>query len=110
MRVVLGGKYNLFSAVLDVTAKTLTISNVIGFDLSPTSLSSVYSTTQSKPFLLGRNVVSCTSSLVAGLPVWVYTFSAIPSGVINTDTLVILLDLPLDYLNYSIAAYQASKV
>lgn len=108
MVTILGGKYNLYSAVLSTSAKTLTISNIIGFDLEPTSLQSVYSTTATKYLTLGQNVASCVYTLVAGLPVWTYTFTEIDSGIANGDTFVIRLQIPDTMGLYSLLSYSAS--
>jgi hypothetical protein len=110
MIVVLGGKYNLYSAVLSTSAKTLTISNVIGFDLEPFSLVSVYSTTHTAYLNLGANLLSCERTLVAGLPVFTYTFTAINDSIANGDTFVILLKIPDTLADYSVLCYSASKV
>lgn len=110
MRVVLGGKFNLYSAVLSTSAKTLTISGVTSFDIEPATLQSVYSTTATTFLTLGKNILSCTSSLVAGLPVWVVTFNTIDEGIANGDTFVILLNIPDTIAVYSILAYSASKI
>lgn len=110
MVVQLGGKFNLYNAVLSTSAKTLTISNIQGFDLEVTSLQSVYSTTATKYLTLRQNVLSCVYSLVAGLPVWTYTFAAIDAGITNADVFVIQLQIPDAMGIYSILSYQASKV
>lgn len=110
MVTILGGKYNLYSAVLSTSAKTLTISNVVGFDLQTTSLQSVYSTTATKYLTLGQNVLSCVYTLVAGLPVWTYSFTAIDAAIANGDTFIILIQIPDEFRDYSILSYSASKV
>lgn len=108
--VIVGGKYNLYAATLSTSAKTLTFTNVIGFDLEPASIQEVWDTTQSVNFTLGLNIISCALTYVTGLPVWIYLFTSLPAGVANGDTLVIRLQIPDTYLLYSIASYQASKV
>jgi hypothetical protein len=110
MRVQIGNKYNLFATTLDVTAKTLTITGLIGCDIEPADIQSIYSTTATASFVVGKNVISTTYSLVAGLPVWVVLFGAIPAGVANGDALVILINIPDTYALYSLNAYSASKV
>lgn len=110
MVTILGGKYNLYTAVLNVGLKTLTISNIIGFDLETTSLQSVYSTTATKYLTLGKNVASCAYALVAGLPVWTYTFATIDAGIAGTDTFVVQIQIPDTLALYSLLSYSASKV
>lgn len=109
MQVILGGKYNLYSAALDTSAKTLTISNVIGFDLTLQSLASVYSTTHTANIATGGNIVSCVRTVVSGLPVFTYTFTDIDEDIENGDTLVILLNIPDTMANYSILSYIANE-
>jgi len=110
MIVPVGGKYNLYSTALDTVAKTLTFSNIIGFDLQTPMIKSIWSTTHSVAFTLGINVSQSVLTYVAGLPVWTITFTTIPAGVANGDTLVILLDIPDALMNYSVLCYSASKV
>lgn len=110
MRVILGGKSNLYAAALNVTAKTLTISNDIGFDIEAVTLQSMYDSTTSSYFTLGKNILTFTEAMVAGLPVWTITFSAVPAGAANTDTLIILLNVPDTQALYSLLSYSASKV
>lgn len=109
MQVPVGGAYNLYSTVLDTTAKTLTFSNLVGFDLEVAMIKSIYSSTHTVNFQLGYNIVSCVLTYVAGLQVWTVTFTTIPAGVANGDTLVILLDIPDVLMDYSVLTYIASK-
>lgn len=109
MRVLLGSYYNVYTAALNTTAKTLTISNVIGFDLTDISLQSIYSSTATAYLPIANNIASVTVATVAGLPVWTYTFKAIPGGIGNSDTLVILLEIPDSQAVYSVQSYIASK-
>lgn len=108
MQVILGGKYNLYTAALDTSAKTLTISNVIGFDLTLLSLVSVYSVTHTANIATGANIVSCARTVVLGLPVFTYTFTDIDEDIENGDTLVILLNIPDTMGTYSILSYIAN--
>lgn len=110
MKILAGNKYNLLTWALSTTAKTLTVSNAIGFDFEVTSLDSIYDTTTSSYIPVGKNVLSCAFSYVSGLPTWVFTFATIPAGVANADILVILLEIPQPMAVYTLNAYQASKV
>lgn len=106
-QVLLGGAHNLYTAVFSVSAKTLTISNVTGFDLTDSSLSYVYSVTASKQIPSER--VTCALSRVAGKPVWTFTFFDLPTGLADGDTLVIYLNVPDNAAIYSVEDYIASK-
>lgn len=108
MHVILGGKYNLYSAVFSASAKTLVISNCVNFDLTAASMVSVYNTTHAGFF--GQNALTCVKSVVAGLPVFTFQFQTVPSSSADIDTLVIILDIPENQSVYSILAYSASKV
>jgi len=105
--VLAGNKNNIYTWALSTSAKTLTFSNITGFDLEVSSLQSVWSTNAGKFLTLGVNVVSCTLSYVAGLPVYTYLFGSIDSGIANGDTLIIRLQIPDAYLDYSALLYIA---
>lgn len=107
MQILLGGTHNVYTTVLSVSAKTLTISGVTGFDLTDSSLSSVYSTTASLDIPCSR--VTCALSQVAGKPVWTFTFFSLPATVADGDTLVIYLNVPDAGALYSVEEYIASK-
>ncbi len=108
MQVLVGGTSNLYSTALDTTAKTLTISNVTGFDLTDSSLSSIYDVTATVDIPCSR--VTCALTRVAGKPVWTFTFLSLPAGVANGDTLSIYLNIPQPYAQYSLQQYANSKV
>lgn len=97
---ILIGTGNSVSTVLDVTAKTLTFNGAYNFDIIPSGSFQVYSTTASKylydAFSLPNITATASNSFVAGLNVQVVTFSAIPSGIADGDTLVIYVDCPND--------------
>jgi len=105
--VLAGNKNNIYTWALSTSAKTLTFSNITGFDLEMSSLQSVWSVTANKYLTLGVNVVSCAIVYAAGLPTYVYTFTAIDSGIANSDTLIIRLQIPDAYLDYSVLLYIA---
>ncbi len=109
MRVPLGGKYNLYSAALDTVAKTLTFSNIIGFDLE-TPMVTVWNSTRSASLPFGVNASQTVLTYVAGLPIWTITFVTIPAGWANGDTLVVLIDVPDALMVYSVLCYSASKI
>lgn len=95
MQVLLGTPNNIYTSVFSVSAKTLTISGVTGFDLTDSSLSYIYDVTASKQIPSQR--VTCTLTRVAGKPVWVFLFESLPSGVADGDTLTIYLNVPDAY-------------
>ncbi len=92
-KILLGNKNNLYTATLNTGAKTLTFNNIIGWDMSATTLVSVYDSTTASYFTLGKNILSVTYSYVLGLPVWVVTLNVLPVGAANGDTLVILMNV-----------------
>lgn len=94
MKIQLGGKYNSYTATLNVSGKTLTIAGVIGFDLTPRSLASIWDASLGTPAFIPVTGITVANIPVNGLPVWVYTFPSLPAGVANGDSLVILLDIP----------------
>jgi len=99
-----GGIYNKMSAAFDTVAKTLTISGCAGFDLTQGDLISVYNTTRSSNMPIGTQLISCTLSYVAGLPLFTYLFNTIPAGYANGDTLVIRVQIPDWVAVYSLTA------
>lgn len=94
MKTLLGNKNNLYAVAFNASAKTLTFTNVIGWDMSSVSIVSIWDTTVSLPFVLGKNIVSVTYSYVVGLPVWVFTLGVVPAGSANGDALVTILNVP----------------
>lgn len=105
--ILVGNSNNILTSTLDTTAKTLKIANCTGFDLTQSDLQYVYSTTQSVAFST-NNVTGCTRTMVAGLPVFTYTFSALPAGVANGDTLLIYLNVPQEMMNFLVLQKIAS--
>ena len=102
---ILIGTGNSVTTTLDVTAKTLTFSGAYNFDIVPDNSFQVYSTTASK-YLYDVDTIpsataSATTSYVAGLVVQVVTFSAIPAGIADGDTLIIYCDCPPDVALYN---------
>jgi len=107
--ILLGNKNNILTATFDTVAKTLTIANCTAFDLTLNDLEYVYSTTASEEIQSAtvQNCISCTRAWVAGMPVFIYTFSTLPAGVANTDTLLIYLQVPqvfMDFLQLQVIA------
>ena len=95
---ILIGTGNSVTTALNVTAKTLTFNGAYNFDIIPDLSFQVYSTTASKYLYDAKTMPNVTAtasnSFVAGLNVQVVTFSAIPSGIADGDTLVIYVDCP----------------
>lgn len=102
----LGAPNNVYTAVFNAGALTLTISGVLGFDLTTNMLNSVWDATVSQFFNCKR--VTCTYAYVVGVPVWTYTFFSLPVGVGSGDTLVITLDIPDQLVDYVVDQYIAS--
>jgi hypothetical protein len=107
MKVIVGGYNNVFTAVFDESEKTLAISGVSGFDLTEDSLDNIWDTTASKEIPCKRVTMALT--FVAGLPVYTYTFFSLPSGLADSDTLVITLNIPDAYATVPCLLYTASK-
>lgn len=97
-RILVGGT-NKLSTTLDTTAKTLKIAGCTAFDLTQSDLEYVWDSTTSSAFSM-NNVVSCVRTWVAGAPIFTYTFSALPAGVANGDTLLVYIQIPTDFLNF----------
>jgi hypothetical protein len=102
---ILIGIGNAVTTTLDTTAKTLTFAGAYNFDIIPEGSFQVYSTTAGKylydAFSLPSITATASNSFTAGLNVQVVTFSAIPSGIENSDTLVIYCDCPNDVALYN---------
>lgn len=95
--ILVGNKNTILSSAFNAAAKTLTISNCTMFDLVLGSLVSVWDSTTSSFFSMSQ-AITCTKTNVGGLPVFTYTFSNVPAGVANGDTLVIQLSVPQEML------------
>lgn len=100
--IVQVGKYNQWTYALDTVAKTLTIVVDVDFDIYPAGISSIYDITASKYIPVNGSV---THSSATGSPVWTLTFVTLPTGIVNSDTLVILLAVPDFVGTYSIEQY-----
>jgi len=107
--VIVGDSNNIFTSTLNTSAKTLTINNVTAFPLDLNSLASVWDSTTSSFFDLTQLTFSSFSwTKVAGIPSYVWTFTTLPAGVANGDTLVIELNIPQNQADYSILQKIAS--
>lgn len=102
---ILIGTGNAVTTTLNVTAKTLTFNGAYNFDIIPSGSFQVYSTTGGKYLYDAKTMPDVTAiasnSYVGGLNVQVVTFSAIPSGIADGDTLVIYCDCPDPIANYN---------
>ena len=102
---ILIGTGNAVTTTLNTTAKTLTFAGAYNFDIIPSGSFQVYSTTAGKylydAFSLPNITATASNSFVAGLNVQVVTFSEIPSGIANNDTLIIYCDCPNNVANYN---------
>jgi hypothetical protein len=102
---ILIGTGNAVTTTLDVTEKTLTFAGAYNFDIVPEGSFQVYSTTASKylydAFSLPSITATASNSFSAGLNVQVVTFSEIPSGIADGDTLIITVDCPPDVAIYN---------
>lgn len=102
---ILIGTGNAVTTTLNTTAKTLTFAGAYNFDIIPDGSFQVYSTTGGKYLYDAPTMPDVTAtasnSFVAGLNVQVVTFSAVPAGISNGDTLVIYCDCPNDVALYN---------
>ncbi len=92
-RILQGNKNNIYTAALNVAAKTITFGSINEYDLSVQSIAKVYDVTAGViiPSVIG---MTCVNVVVAGLPTWVITYPTLPGGLSNGDTLIILLNIP----------------
>lgn len=90
---IVGGKYNQFTTSFNAAAKTLAISGCTAFDLVAADIESIYDTTTTSYFVTSQTI-TCARTLVSGLPVFTFTFSSVPAGAANSDTMVIRLQIP----------------
>jgi len=97
---IICGQNNLLGYTFDVSEKTLAITGCTAFDLVLGSLSSVYNTTTSED-VPKWSLVSCERTVESGLPVFTYTWEQdFPAGMADSDTLLIYLDIPKQFLDY----------
>jgi len=114
MRIVIG-KQNVYTYTFNAAAKTLAISGVLEFSPNvipntPGYLVGVYDAAVGVAANFNMNGVTVAKTIVAGLPVWTFTFPTLPSGVANGDTLTVSFELDLPTAQYSLLRYSASKV
>lgn len=102
---ILIGTGNSVTTTLNTTAKTLTFNGAYNFDIIPSGSFQVYSTTGAKYLYDAKTMpdvtAEVTNSFVSGLNVQVVTFSSIPSGIANSDTLIIYVDCPDNVAMYN---------
>lgn len=98
--VKVGTNNNIYTAAFNAAAKTLTLSKIINFDMQIDNLISVYDVTVSLPFVFTGMTFS--KVMVGAYPTYVWTFLSVPAGSANTDTLDIMIQIPDNYLNYSV--------
>jgi len=105
------GKQNILSYTWAIAAGvgTLTISGNNAFDLGLTDIVRVEDTTQSTTFGLSATT-TFTSSKSAGIPTYIWTFTNLPAGTLQTDTLLVYINVNPQQASYLVNQYSASKV
>ena len=108
MALIQVGKANLYTSALDVVAKTLTITGVLTFSLNQDDLDHVWDTTKSVMLYsqvavgtINYEITNFTYTYVAGIPQYVWTFASLPATAVNGDTLVVVLNVPDQFLDYT---------
>lgn len=86
---------NNYTIATNATNKTLTITNLLNADVTPTNLE-VYNTTRSSWMIGGDSTATATVAITyaAGLPVFTLTLNKIPTSTANNDTLVTFIEIP----------------
>lgn len=95
--LLVGNKNSILSSAFTVSTKKIAISNCTMFDLNASSIQSIYDVTTSLPFDLSQ-AITCVKTVVAGLPVFTFTFARIPASSADGDTLIINLYVPQEML------------
>lgn len=100
MPILIGNDNNIFTYAFNTTAKTVKISNVNNFPLDASSLVSIYNNTRSLAFDM-LQPIEFSWEYVSGFPVYTWTFTTLPAASANSDTLYIIIDIPVSQANYS---------
>ncbi len=98
--ILIANKNNIFTYAYNAAAKTVSISNVNNFPLDISSLVSVYDVTTASAFNM-LQPISFDYAYTNGLPIYVWTFATVPGGSANSDTLDIIIDIPVSQADYS---------
>jgi hypothetical protein len=109
MRLVLGSQNN-GSAAMNVASKTVTLSNLPGFDIDIQGINSIYNVTRSAFLYPSPNqMIVSTASVITestGAETNVFTFNAMPAGWSNGDTIIVVINTSLAYASFLSLLYQ----
>jgi len=97
--VLVSGKNTIYTVAFNASAKTLTFSNILEWDLGMYQLVSVWDDTVSLYFNLQG--ATFTNTPAHGVPVWVVQLLYVPAGSANTDSLIVILNPPAFAANYA---------
>lgn len=100
MPILIGNDNNIFTSTFNAGTKTLSISNVNNFPLDISSLVSVYDVTTGSAFDM-LQPITFSYVYTNGLPVYSWVFTRVPGGAGNSDTLNIIIDIPVSQADYS---------
>lgn len=86
---------NNYTTTFNAAAKTVTVTNLINADVTPTNIE-IYNTTRTAWMLGGDSAATATVAITyaSGLPVFTLTLSAVPESSANNDTLVTFIEIP----------------
>lgn len=86
---------NNYTIALAATAKTLTVTNLLNADVTPSNIE-VYNTTRTAWMIGGSSTAVGTVAITyaSGLPVFTVTLDKVPASTANTDTLVTYVNIP----------------
>lgn len=112
MRLILG-QQNTYTSVFTPSTGKLIINGLLNYTInlqSPVCLGaiiSIYDVTAAKFLPLDSTVsIAKTTSTTTGLQVFTLTWTTLPSGLANDDTLLIEINASYQWVMYSLAQYQ----
>lgn len=105
------GKQNILSYTWAIAAGvgTLTVLGNNAFDLGLTDLVRIEDTTQSSTFGISATTTFAQSK-ASGVPTYVWTLTNLPAETLQTDTLLVYLNVNPEQAQYLVSQYASSKV
>lgn len=104
---IIAGLYNNYTYAIDTTAKTVTVSGIVGYDLGLYSTPRIYNSTLGVFFYVGATTTFAKVLNTADSYDFIWTFTSLPIGMANGDTLLIYLDVSTQFAVLSLTNFLA---
>lgn len=106
---VIVGQYNPYTYTFDTVAKSVTVLGIIGWDLQPPSLLRLYNVTRSAWFTINYSTVYSKVLNTYDSYDYTWTFTDIPAGSANGDTLYVYIDIAPKFATFGAELFLAAN-